>query len=95
MTVYDPDNPFVRIRNPETGDEAMVPQSAVQHIDGFVLANPADVAGDVAELTVHEVVADVGSDPVKAAAALQVEKSGRNRPTLTTQLDRIANQKEG
>ena len=38
---------------------------------------------------VRDVLAEVGDDPEKAAAALEVEKAGENRPTLVSKLEEI------
>jgi hypothetical protein len=57
------------------------------------LARAGDAAGQIAgttdERTVAEVLADVGDDPDLARAALDAETAGRNRSTLTAQLEHI------
>lgn len=62
--------------------------AAVQ-ADGWRLAEPgrvvdADLAG------IDDVLAEVGNDPVKAAAAIEHEAAGKNRITLITKLQAIA-----
>lgn len=49
-------------------------------------------APPVEDMTVVEAVKAVEEDPAKARAALRREKSGRDRTTLTTQLEQIAGQ---
>jgi hypothetical protein len=46
----------------------------------------------VEDMTVPEAVKAVGDDPAKARAALRAEKTGRDRATLTSQLEQIAGQ---
>lgn len=41
--------------------------------------------------TVEEVLAGVGDDPAAAAVALEQEKAGKNRTTLVSKLEAIAN----
>jgi hypothetical protein len=57
------------------------------------LARAGDAAEDIAETvderTVDQVLADVGNDPDLAQAALTAEWAGRNRSTLTAQLEHI------
>lgn len=57
------------------------------------LARAGDAAEDIAETTeektVAEVLADVGDDLALAQAALDAEFAGRNRSTLTAQLEHI------
>jgi hypothetical protein len=38
---------------------------------------------------VDDILADVGEDPEKAAAALETEKAGKNRTTLVSKLEAI------
>lgn len=56
--------------------------------NGWRLHDPASVAPST-DTTVRQVLSAVGDDPVKAAAALELESQGRNRPTLTTKLAAI------
>jgi hypothetical protein len=58
---------------------------ALARAHGWSLANPADVV-DTSDKTVADVLDDVGDDPVKAAAALEVEREGKNRTTLINRL---------
>lgn len=57
---------------------------------GWVEAPDEPDAPDTSAMTVDEVLAAVGQDPALAAAALAVEQDGKNRKTLTAQLERIA-----
>lgn len=40
--------------------------------------------------TIDAVLNEVGADPAKAAAAIEVEKASNNRPTLISKLEAIA-----
>lgn len=52
----------------------------------------AEPSGDGAGSgTVDEVLAEVGDDPEKAKAAIESEKAGKNRSTLLSKLEGIAN----
>lgn len=43
---------------------------------------------------VADVLASVGDDKDKAAAALETERAGKNRPSLIEKLEQITNEKE-
>lgn len=62
--------------------------AAVQS-DGWRLYDPASVSPSTSA-SVRHILAAVGNDPVKAAAALDLERSDRNRPTLIKKLAAIA-----
>jgi len=53
---------------------------------------PADDSGKPA--TVDEILAEVGDDKEKAAAALEAEKAGKNRSSLVSKLEAIASKEE-
>lgn len=57
--------------------------------NGWRLHDPASVAPDPKGAPVHKVLDEVGDDPVKAAAALDLERDGKNRPTLISKLEAI------
>lgn len=44
--------------------------------------------------TIPEILAEVGEDKDKAAAALEAERSGKNRPSLIEKLEAIVNTEE-
>jgi transketolase len=56
--------------------------------EGWRLANPTDLVESTDE-NIAEVLALVGDDPAKAAAAIDVEAAGKNRPTLIEKLTAI------
>jgi hypothetical protein len=62
--------------------------AAVQS-DGWRLENPQNLVESTDD-NIDQVLADVGNDPVKAAAAMDVEAAGKNRPTLISRLAAIA-----
>lgn len=53
------------------------------------VAQPAPAPETSAEGTIKDVLAAVGEDPTKAAAALETEKAGENRTTLVSKLEAI------
>lgn len=80
---------FVRCRHPEVEGEATLPVSALPHLPGWEPIDPTDVVS-TATATVTQVLADVGDDPVKAAAALEAERSStKPRKSLVEGLSRI------
>lgn len=59
--------------------------------EGFLAEVKADDGNAAKEPTVAEVLAEVGDDQAKAAAALEAEKAGKNRTSLVSKLEAIAN----
>lgn len=57
---------------------------------GWRLADPADVIESTAADNIDQILNEVGDDPVKAAAALDLEQAGKNRTTLVAKLKAIA-----
>jgi hypothetical protein len=81
---------FVVCRHPDVEADAVLPVSALRLLPGW---EPVD-ASEVVDtgLTVPQVLAEVGDDPVKAAAALEAEQSSDTpRRSLVEGLSRIAN----
>jgi hypothetical protein len=68
---------FVRCTHPDVEAEAVLPVSALRLLPGWDPVEPAEVV-DTAQ-TVPQVLAEVGDDPVKAAAALEAEQA-TNKP---------------
>lgn len=81
---------FILARHEGLGVEKTLPASALRHLDGWVPVEPEQVVPAVTERTVASVLAEVGDDPVKAAAALEAERSGKNRKGLVEPLTTIA-----
>jgi hypothetical protein len=81
---------FILARHDLLGVEKTLPATALRHLDGWVPVEPAEVVPAVAERTVADVLAEVGDDPVKAAAALEAERSGKARKGLIEPLTTIA-----
>ena len=84
----------------DSGKVVTVTEAFAEGIGAKVLDTPAlDSRGrpmsarDVGEQpkagTVEEILASVGDDPAKAAAALEAEKAGKNRKTLVEPLTAI------
>lgn len=84
---------FVRARHPQVDAEALLPVSALA-LHARAGWEPVEVAEVVdTDRTVPQVLAEVGDDPVKAAAALEVEQASDSpRSTLVERLTRIADQ---
>ena len=60
------------------------------YLEKVTLEDP-EPAAETEELgKIKDVLAEVGDDPEKAAAALEAEKAGQNRPTLVAKLEEIA-----
>lgn len=81
---------FERVLEPRGWEETLSPEERAQEVDAArerLRATSAD--------TVDDVLAAVGDDPVKAQAALDAERDGKNRKTLITALERIANPEQG
>lgn len=57
---------------------------------GWVEAPALPQLPDVAAATVAEVLAEVGDDPERAALALEEERAGKARKSLTSALEQIA-----
>lgn len=81
---------FVRARHPEVDAEAVLPVTAFPYMPGWEPVDSEVTVPTLADGTVDEVLAAVGDDPVKAAAALDAERSGKNRKTLIEALAAIA-----
>lgn len=58
---------------------------------GWRAVDPTQVVETTADDNVDTILGEVGDDPVKAAAALKIEKAGKNRTTLVSKLKTIAN----
>lgn len=83
---------FVRCRHPEVEGEAVLPVSALRIMTGWEPVDPTEVVSTDGQ-TVAQVLAEVGDDPDKAAAALAVEQARQSpRSTLVERLSRIQNQ---
>lgn len=81
----------MRIVHPNLPDQvADVPDSVYTNVLRHHDWTPAPDPLDTGDKTVAEVLAEVSDDPAKAAAALESERSGRERSTLTEALTRIA-----
>jgi hypothetical protein len=80
----------IEIVHDGTGGRAHIPRTALAaHVRrGWRPADPHQVVE--AAGTVADVLAEVGDDPVKAAAALDLEHAGRQRTTLIGALEDIA-----
>ena len=79
----DPDDPTVVELAP--GDP--VPDDALEwHVEQLTAAGVL-VEGKAKPPMVAEVLDEVGDDPAKAAAALEVERAGQNRKTLVKALE--------
>lgn len=79
---------FIRCRHEGVEGDALLPTTALRHMPGWVPVSTTEAAP--ADGTVAEVLAEVGDDPVKAAAALEQERAGRGRSTLVDRLQSIA-----
>ncbi len=84
---------LVKMRHPDVQDEIEVLEVAVgQHANaGWQTVEELQsnaVAAD--EMTAAQVLEQVGSDSVKARAALDVERAGKQRVTLLRDLERLA-----
>lgn len=77
-----PKNPPVLTTRPQF-------ESHWRHLEWVEFSAEAPPVGD---MTVDEAVDAVKGDPPKARAALRAEKQGRDRTTLTSQLEQIAGQ---
>lgn len=73
----------------EDGDAEHIKQLLAEKMIEKVKAAPA-AAPEPKDPTVEEVLAEVGEDQDKAAAALEVEKTGKNRSSLVKKLEAIA-----
>lgn len=83
---------FVRCRHKGVEGEAVLPVSALHIMTGWEPVDATEVV-PVEGATVAQVLAEVGDDPVKAAAALEAEQASPNpRSTLVERLSRIQNQ---
>lgn len=76
-------------------DTVTVPASTasvlIRNNRGWRPVDSSDLAPPVDDLNIREVLDHVGNDPALAAAALDVEKAGKNRSTLIDKLTAIAN----
>lgn len=81
---------FIEAYHAELDVTTTLPASALRYLDGWTPVDAEQVVPDVPTSTVAHVLAEVGDDPVKAAAALTAE-SGRTTPrsTLVDALNRI------
>lgn len=59
---------------------------------GWRAVDPGQVVETTADDNIDVILGEVGDDPVKAAAALKIEKAGKNRSTLVAKLKAIADQ---
>jgi hypothetical protein len=81
---------FIDAHHAGLGVTKRLPASALRHLSGWTPVHPEELAPDVSASTVATVLAEVGSDPVKAAAALEAETARNNpRSTLVDALNRI------
>lgn len=59
---------------------------------GWRAVDPGQVIETTSDDNIADILGEVGDDPVKAEAALKIEKAGKNRSTLVAKLKAIANQ---
>lgn len=59
---------------------------------GWRALDPSKVVDTSSDDNIATILDSVGDDPVKAAAALEIEKAGKNRSTLVPKLEAIASQ---
>lgn len=59
---------------------------------GWRVVDPTKVVETSSDDNIATVLDEVGDDPVKAAAALDIERAGKNRSTLVSKLETIASQ---
>jgi hypothetical protein len=83
-------NDPVQIIHDELGQTATVQRSSLHAWakTGWHPSDPAEVIST--DGNVADVLAEVGDDSTKAQAAIEVEKAGKNRSRLLTQLQTIA-----
>lgn len=81
---------FVEVRNPTLDVTVSRPTSTAAALvaAGWEYVTPSEVV-PTDDSTIAEVLAQVGDDPTKAQAALDAEKAGKNRSTLTSKLAEI------
>lgn len=82
---------YVEVRHPGLGSTARVPAGAARALvreGGWQYTDPSSVIS-TEDSNIAEVLTQVGDDPVKARAALDAEKAGKNRSTLTSKLAEI------
>lgn len=70
---------FIELHHPELGVTVTLPATALASLDGW---EPVDPAAAAPAGSVSDVLAEVGNDPVLAAAALAAEQS-RPKPRTT------------
>lgn len=85
----------MRLSHPNLDPSTVVESDDEDYIDvlkrrGWVEAPALPDLPDVAAATVAEVLAEVGDDPERAALALEEERAGKNRKSLTGHLEQIA-----
>lgn len=59
---------------------------------GWRVLDPSKVVETSGDDNITTILDEVGDDPVKAAAALAIERAGKNRSTLVSKLETIASQ---
>lgn len=74
---------------PETADPDQLKQLLKEKQVVEVEVDDPAAADSGKEPTVDEVLAEVGTDKAKAAAAIETEKAGKNRTTLLSKLQAV------
>lgn len=85
---------FVRATHDGVEGEALLPVTYFAHNPGWKPVDDDVKVPSLADGSVSTVLAAVGDDPVKAAAALEAERAGKGRTTLVERLSEITQNQE-
>ncbi len=84
--------PVIAVVNEDGRTARMTTERLAEVADqGWRAVDPSQVIDASSDDHIDRILGEVGDDPIKAAAALELERAGKNRKTLVAKLTAIAN----